>query len=267
MSRRVNKVVDMEVDEISLVDVPAAADAQVLIAKRATEEDQVPEIFDEQGQPVDPDSLALGQQVYDATGQLYEVVADEGDDDGNGDEDQDEELLDDESLELVGKRFTESLRTQLSKSFTDIERDEVIAKAAGRVAEAEARAIRAERIAKSEQTIRLEREYVEVAKGYNIPANPDELGPVLMRMAESMSDADCRVIHKALTGAGSTIFEEIGFIGGGDNVDPMAAAQAAVETAIAKSGASVSKEEALTEYFLAHPEAYDDYLRETAGRS
>lgn len=256
MTRRVSRLTDMEIDEISLVDRPAAPGAKVVIAKRATQEVHVPEIYDEQGNPVDPDTLELGDQVYDADGQLFEVVPD-----NDGDEYVDAADLEQE-LELVGKNFADELRTELSKALTDVERDEVVSKAFGRVAELESELQDTRRIAKSEQTIRLEREYVEVAKGYNIPANPGELGPVLMRMAETMSDSDCRVIHKALTTAGSTIFDEVGLIGGGDNADPMAQVDAAIEASIAKSGANISKAEATEAYFLAHPEAYDAFLLE-----
>jgi hypothetical protein len=255
MTRRVSRLTDMEIDEISLVDRPAAPGAKVVIAKRATQEVHVPEIYDKQGNPVDPDLLKLGDQVFDANGQAFEVVED------NDDEYEDAADLEQE-LELVGKNFADELRTELSKALTDVERDEIVSKAFGRVSELEAELKDTRLIAKSEQTIRLEREYVEVAKGYNIPANPSELGPVLMRMAESMSDSDCRVIHKALTTAGSTIFDEVGLIGGGDNADPMAQVDAAIDASIAKSGANISKAEATEAYFLAHPEAYDAFLLE-----
>lgn len=259
MAGRITRIVDMEIDEISLVDVPAAPGAQVLIAKRATEEDYMPEIFDEQGNPVDPETLQLGDQVYDANGQLLEVVPDDA-----ADELDDElEALVEEELEPVGKGFdVDELRESLSKALTDVERDEVVAKAFGQVNDLQRQLAEATAIAKSERAIRLEGEYVKVAKSYNIPADPETLGPVLMRMAETMSDADCAVIHKALSAAGKSIFDEIGLIGGGDNIDPMAAVDAVIEASIAKSGTPISKAEATAEYFAAHPEAYDDYLRE-----
>lgn len=259
MARRITRIVDMEIDEISLVDVPAAPGAQVVIAKRATEEDYMPEIFDEQGNPVDPETLELGDQVYDANGQVFEVVPDDA-----SELDEDAEALQEE-LEPIGKGFdVDELRESLSKAFTDVERDEVVAKAFGRVAELESQLREATTIAKSERAIRLEGEYVKVAKGYNIPTDPEVLGPVLMRMADTMTDADCAVIHKALTNAGKSIFDEIGLIGGSDNRDPMAAIDAAVEASISKSGTPISKAEATEAYFLAHPEAYDDYLAEKA---
>lgn len=261
MARRVTEVRDMEIDEISLVDVPAAPGAKVAIAKRAPEEDNVPEIYDEQGNPVDPDSLQLGMTVYDADGEAYEVVPE-------ADIDDELEELVEEELEPVGKSLgfdVDAFRSELSKAATDIERDEVVSKAFGRIAELEGKLSRAEEIAKAEQSIRLTREYVEVAKGYNIPGDPNELGPVLMRMAETMSDADCRVIHKALSSAGSALFDEIGYVGGGDNApDIMAQVDAAVDASIAKAKTGVSKAEATLEFFEQNPEAYDMYLAERA---
>lgn len=251
MARRA-QVVDMEIDEISLVDVPAAPGARVAIAKRAPEEDNVPEIYDEQGNPVDPDSLELGMTVYDAQGEAYEVVPDDA---------SELEDLEERELEPIGKGFdVDAFRSELSKSITDIERDEVISKAFGRVAELEEQLATATEIAKAEQSIRLTREYVEVAKGYNIPTDPNHLGPVLMRMAETMSDADCAVIHKALSGAGNALFQEVGFIGGGDNVDVMSQVDAAIDAAISKSGASVDRNQAVAEFFEQNPDAYDEYL-------
>lgn len=252
MARR-TAVVDMEIDEISLVDVPAAPGARIAIAKRAPEEDNVPEIYDEQGNPVDPESLELGMTVYDADGEAFEVVADT--------DDEPEAVVEERQPELVGKSFDlDAFRSELSKSITDIERDEVISKAFGRVTELEAQLAQATEIAKAEQTIRLTREYVEVAKGYNIPTDPNTLGPVLMRMAETMSDADCAVIHKALSGAGNALFQEVGFIGGGDNVDVMSQVDAAIEAAISKSGAKVDRSMAVAEFFEQNPDAYDEYL-------
>jgi hypothetical protein len=251
----------MDIDEISLVDVPAAPGARVAIAKRAPEEDTVPEIYDEQGNPVDPDALELGQTVYDADGEAYEVVPD--------DENDVDDLADDRELVEVGKSFrgfdADIFRTELSKAVTDIERDEVVSKAFGTISSLERELQETREIAKAEQNIRLTREYVEVAKSYNIPTSPEVLAPVLMRMAETMSDADCSVIHKALSGAGSALFAEIGYIGGGDNADVMSQVDAAIEASISKSGATISKAEATAEFFERNPEAYDEYLADKAG--
>jgi hypothetical protein len=160
----------------------------------------------------------------------------------------------------VSKSFADEIREELSKAATEVQRDEILAKALTGIAQAEARAEQAELIAKSEQDLRLEREYIEVAKGYNVPINPDELGPVLKRMTENMSYEDCSVIAKALEASGGMIFDEVGFIGGGDNVDVFSQVEAAIDGQIAKANGSVSKAHAVTEFFDGNQDAYEAYL-------
>lgn len=250
MTRRVKELTDIEIDEISLVDIPANQHARVAIAKRATKEDNVPEIYNENGELLDADLLEPGDTVFDAEGNAFEVVL------------EDVEVAEyDEEPELVGKNFADEIRTELSKAFSDVERDDVISKAMARVAELEARASVAEEIAKSERNLRLLGEYTEVAKGYNIPVDPQELAPVLMRMSETMSFEDCSVIHKALSNAGSRIFDEVGYIGGGDNLDIMSQVSAFLDEGVSKSE-SVSKADQVEDFFRNNPSAYDQYRAE-----
>jgi len=115
-------------------------------------------------------------------------------------------------------------------------------------------------IAKSEQDLRLNREYIEVAKSYNVPVDPEELGPVLKRLSESLSYDDCAVIAKALESAGNVIFDEIGYIGGGDNVDVYGQVEALIEDQIQKSDHGVSKSAAVTSFFDQNEDAYEAYL-------
>lgn len=256
MPRKVNVLTDMQYDEVSLVDKPAAPLGRVAIAKRATEEDTVPDIFNENGEPLDADSLKIGDIVYDADGEAYQLVEDE--DGGEG------AVSEEKEFASVGKSLSDSVRSELSKALTDIERDEIIAKAVGEVSKAEKRAVEAEKIAKAERDLRLTREYIEVAKNYNVPSDPGVLGPVLKRMAESMSYEDCEVIHKALSAAGETIYDEVGFIGGGDNVDVMSKVDAFLSERVEKSDTKVSKAQLTTEFFRENPDAYDEYLRDQA---
>lgn len=251
MPRKVKELTNIEIDEISLVDLPANQHARVSIAKRAPEEENVPEIYNENGEVLDADLLEPGDTVFDDEGNAYEVVLEDADD--YADEYETE-------YEPVGKSFADGVREELSKAFTDIERDDVIAKAMEQVSFLEQRAYQAEMIAKSERDLRLLGEYVEVAKGYNVPVDPRELGPVIMRMAESMSYEDCAVIHKALTSSGAALFDEVGFIGGGDNADIMSQVDAFLEQGISKSDGSVSKAEATADFFLQNPGAYDEYI-------
>lgn len=251
-SRRVKELTNIEIDEISLVDVPANQHAKVAIAKRASEEDIVPEIYNENGELLDADLLEPGDTVFDAEGNAFEVVLEDV-----GDEYV--EYADEFEGELVGKSFADEVREELSKAFTGIERDEVIAKALGQVDYLAARLEQAETIAKSERDLRLLGEYVEVAKNYNVPVEPNQLGPVLMRMAETMSYEDCSVIHKALSSAGAALYDEVGFIGGGDNLDVMSQVSAFLDADIAKSAESISKADAVERFFATNPEAYDQY--------
>jgi hypothetical protein len=258
MPRKVKELTNIEIDEISLVDRPANQHARVSIAKRASEEDIVPEIYNENGELLDADLLEHGDTVFDAEGNAFEVVLEDGE--------YEEQVSEDREPELVGKSFADEVRHELSKAFTDIERDEVIAKALGQVDSLSKRLQEAELIAKSERDLRLLGDYVEVAKNYNVPIEPTELAPVLMRMAESMSYDDCAVIHKALTTAGATLYDEVGFIGGGDNNDVMSQVSAFLDEGISKSDGSINKSAAMEDFFRTNPAAYDEYLLDQRNR-
>ena len=252
MTRKVKELTNIEIDEISLVDRPANQHARVSIAKRAPKEENVPEIYNENGEILDAELLEPGDTVFDGEGNAYEVVLEDADDHANESADE---------YEPVGKSFADDVREELSKAFSDIERDEVISKAMQKVGELEARAAQAELIAKSERDLRLMGEYVEVAKSYNVPVDPTTLGPVLMRMSEALSYEDCSVIHKALTSAGAALFDEVGFIGGGDNNDVMSQVSAFLDEGVSKSE-SISKADQVSEFFSTNPEAYDQYRSE-----
>lgn len=355
----VKNVTDMEIDEISVVDRGGNQFADVVIAKRADEEEDVPEefeLFDEHGEPVS--SLEDGAVVYDADGNAYqfeaddsvdgiELVLDDADVEDEADEVEVEAVTEDEpELELakgfadpflklsakakgiipkaggavksfaggvkgqagpgtsalnssanqaggfinrnkkplavgagvgaVGaggvavtankdglrKSFSEEVMEELSKAMTDEDRDEVLSKALGAVEEQLAEAAKYAEIAKSERELRLTNEYISKAAEYNLPVDPAELGPVLYRMVESMSHEDCAVIAKCLDAASSALFDEVGYIGGGDNADPL-------ERVNALAAESVSKNEELHKAFLDimddNPGAYDEYLAARRG--
>lgn len=319
MPRPIRAVSDMEIDEISLVDIPANQHAAVVIAKRATEEDSVADdqIYNEDGEAVDPSTLTLGDVVFDEEGQAFEVVPENEDDIPDDFDAMSEE--ESEEFEEVGKAgvpgmgafkagfskpmvptgkktnnafkagqhlgrnrgkygvvggtalgaggatalnksFADEIREELSKAVTDFDRDEIISKALESVEVAEARAYEAEMIAKSEQDLRLDREYIEVAKSFNVPVDPEELGPVLKRMSDALSYEDCEVIAKALEASGDVIFDEVGFIGGGDNFDVFSQVEAAIDSHIGKADGQISKAHAVTEFFDGNQDAYDAYL-------
>lgn len=244
MPRIVKQLTDMEIDEISLVDRPANQHARVLISKRDdSEEDLVPEIYNEEGIALDMDDLNEGDVVFDESGNAFVVT------------------LENEQTEEnapVGKSFSEELRESLSKAITDRDRDQVIAKAQSDLAAMAAKVDEAEKIAKAERDLRLVKEYEEVAKNYNLPVDSKELAPALMAIAEHLPYQVGEVIHKALTAAGS-IFEEIGKSGGNSNNDVLDMVENYIEQNVSKS--DISKAEAYEAIFDANPAAYDEYIR------
>src|SRR5262245_41617072 len=138
MPRPTKNLYDMEIDEISTVDKAANQYSRFVIAKRAPEEDEMPQLYNQEGSPLDEDQLEFGDIVYDDEGNAYEFVEDNG-------EDQEEPELETAS---VGKSaffeedkkeepssFSKSVLEELSKAYSDNDRDKVIAKALGRVEE------------------------------------------------------------------------------------------------------------------------------------
>lgn len=346
MPKPVRRLSNMEIDEISLVDKGANEHAMITIAKRAPEEEEMPELYTEDGNLLDENSLEDGDIVFDEDGNAYEFSVDE-----DGEYEPEEEEAEPEPVgkafegtreagralksgykigraaraagkgteggvnwpssqlgraygkkssgrrwaergvsaginrnqilggagaagaagggaygykhhkDSVGKSFSEGVMEELSKAFSDDERDQVIAKALGRVEELENKYSEAEEIAKSERDLRLTREYIAKAADYNLPVDPNELGPVLYRMAETMDYDDCAVIAKCLEGAGAMIFDEQGYIGGGDNQDIMSAVEARASEEIGKSAGASD----ITSVFDQTPEAYDEYLASQRG--
>jgi hypothetical protein len=265
MPKIIKNVSDMEIDEISLVDRGANQHALVTIAKRASdEEDNMPdiELYNEQGDLLAEDAeLSEGDVVYDEEGNAYELAFEDDEADDN-----------EEELEPVGKRYenpfslgqrrepvtksySQTVLEELSKAYSDEERDAVLSKAFGEMDQLRSQVAYNEEIAKSERDLRLTREYIAKADEYNLPVASEELGPVLYRMAETMSYDDCAVIAKCLESAGSLIFDEVGYIGGGDNSDVMSQVNAYAQTEIGKADS-----ESISKVFDENPDAYEEYL-------
>jgi hypothetical protein len=260
MPRR-NNLTDMEIDEISTVDKTANQFSRFVIAKRAPEEEDMPQLYNQEGQPLDEGDLEFGDIVFDDQGAAYEYVEDDGE----------EEDADEGELASVGKSaffeqhapssgsFSAQVMEELSKAFSDSDRDAIIAKALGRVDELEQSQRQSEQIAKSERDLRLTREYVSKAAEYNLPVAPDELGPVLYRMAETMSYDDCSVIAKCLETAGNILFEEVGYQGGGDNNDIYSQVEMHAHDTFGKAE-DFNEVSAINKVFDMNPNAYDEYL-------
>jgi hypothetical protein len=276
MPRPIRNLTDMEIDEISTVDKTANQHSRFVIAKRAPEEDEMPKLYNQEGQPLDEDQLEFGDIVYDDEGTAYEYVEDDGEGPTDEHQEQDEGQSAPE-LATVGKSaffekptpqtgsFSAAVMEELSKAYSDKDRDQVIAKALGRVEELEGALQENARIAKSERDLRLTREYISKAAEYNLPIAPEALGPVLYRMAETMSYDDCAVIAKALETAGEIIFEEQGYTGGGDNTDILSQVEAHAYDTFGKAE-NFDAISAVNTVFDQNPDAYDEYLRQQQNR-
>lgn len=258
--RRTQQILDLSVDEISLVDKGANRHARVAISKSADgEKEQEMDVFDEQGNPLDVASLEVGDTVYDESGDAYVL---EQDGDGEDYSDYEEQY----DPEPVGKSFgprnelLEDIQKSLANATTDRERDSIITKALGQVGELTRQVEIAKAASAHERTLRLEREYTDIAKSYNLPIEDDVLGGVLMRCAESLSEEDCEVISKCLDVAGQAIYNEIGLVGGGDNADVMSMIEAEMDGDVSKG--DFSREEVMADVFSSHPDLYDEYLNE-----
>jgi len=263
--RAVQRVTDMEIDEVSMVDRAANTSAAIVFSKRADQEESMPDYFDADGNPLDLSQFEEGDELEDEDGNRFVVAFDDGDDDGDGDA----EFADEGEYATVGKsafgtspddQIIASIRSELSKAVSEDDRDAVLSKAftslSKRAEQAEARLARSEQIAKSERDLRLTREYIAKAAEYNVPIDAEELGPVLMRAAEALSYEDCAVLNKALSAAGEMLYTEAGFDGIGAPEDPMAQIDAFLDDRLAKS-ADTSKASAMTAFFDDNPEAYD----------
>lgn len=254
MPKPATRLRDMEIDEVSVVDKGAAADALIAIAKRATQEVEMPSYTYEDGTVVTEDMLEEGDIVFDENGNAFEYVLEDDDFDA-----EQMEFEYDEELEPVGKAafgsFTDEVRQEIAKAFAGTGPDteavkELFSKAAAEIDSLRERAAYAEEVASFERDSRLTEQYISKAASYNLPIGAEELGPVLFRMAETMSYEDCSVINKCLTAAGATIFQEIGHVGGGDNDD--------ILTQVSKA-AEAGGVDTLT-VFDENPDAYSAYV-------
>lgn len=167
----------------------------------------------------------------------------------------------------IKKNFSEEISKALSEAITDSERDEVISKALGQMEDLAEIAKAAEDAAMEERDMRLDREYTEIAKSYAVGVDPEELGPVLKRLAEYMDYEDCVVIAKALDSASAAneLLDEIGTSGLGSNSNVLADVDSFLEQGVSKAFGG-TREEQVSKTFEMNPEAYDAYLAERSGR-
>ena len=165
------------------------------------------------------------------------------------------------SRDRVQKSFTEEVFEELSKAVTDADHDAIIAKALGEIEVLAEEVELAKAQAEYEQDLRVTSEYIDIAKSYPLGVDPEVLGPVLKRCAESLSHEDQLVLAHALTVGAEAIeksFDDLGVEGYGSNSDVFAAVESFVdENYIAKSAGD--KHSAIVKMFEERPDLYEEY--------
>lgn len=259
MKKSVSKLMDLDIDEVSLVDRGANQHSLVAFSKSLTEADSSEEsmsdtiaVFSETGTPVDVDSLNDGDVVFDAEGNAYEFQIDPEEDD----EAAEAEL----ELAGVGKSLSASILEEFSKAVTEKDREAVIAKAMDEVSKAQEIAKQAIAYAEAERDARMTDAFISKAAEYNLPVAPEVFGPILKAMAETLSEEQLDVLDNVFNAVGDALYNEIGFVGESSNSSVLDQVNALAGEFVGKS--DMSQAQALTAMFEANPAAYDAYISE-----
>ena len=168
----------------------------------------------------------------------------------------------------TGGRMHKSLGSQvledLSKALSDDDRDQVFAKAADRFDEIAQRNELLEQMVVGLYEDRDAEGYSQLAKSYELPVDPDEIGAIMVRASQSLSEADMGTLDRVVSSVGEiskAAFTEIGY-GGNVESDALAQIFAVAGDAVSKSDNGMSHEQAVTALFSANPDAYDQYEAE-----
>jgi hypothetical protein len=169
----------------------------------------------------------------------------------------------------VGKSLGDQVLEELSKAYTDDDRDKVIAKALDRVGEVSKRN---ELLEAAVERLVEDRDYSmfrEVAKSYDLPGSEDDIAGLLQRASATLPETDVAMLDRFFTQAGEfqkSYYEEIG-LNGGTESDTLDQIYGLAGQAVAKNAEmGLTTEQAVTALFAANPDAYDAYEAETRTR-
>lgn len=170
----------------------------------------------------------------------------------------------------ASKSLGHDVLADLSKAYTDGERDDVLGRAFEGVeyqlSKADARATRAEQIAKSLLDREELMEFGEIAKGYELPVDPMDLAPILQTIAKSgLNEAQLDLVDRLFHAAGEAIYAEQGFSGSNQSGVMELIGGEALEL-VGKADGDFTPEQAAVAIMAAQPGAYEDYLYEMQGR-
>lgn len=164
----------------------------------------------------------------------------------------------------VGKSLGTQVLEELSKALTDDDRERVFAAAAEQFDEISKRNEQLEELVLGLYDDRDAQGYAELAKSYELPVDPDEIGAIMFRASQVLPDSDLEVLDRVFSSVGQiskAAFTEIGY-GGGMESDVLAQIFAVAGEAVSKADSSLSQEQAVTALFSANPDAYDEYESE-----
>ena len=164
----------------------------------------------------------------------------------------------------VGKSLGTQVLEELSKALTDEDRNQVFAKAADQFDEISKRNDQLEELVMGLYNDRDQAGFSELAKGYELPVDPDEIGSIMFRASQVLPEEDLAVLDRVFSSVGAiskAAMTEIGY-GGGMESDVLAQIFAVAGEAVSKSESSMSQEQAVTALFAANPDAYDEYESE-----
>lgn len=322
MRKPVSKLMDLDIDEVSLVDRGANQHSLVAFSKSLSEASTLEDsmsvdvaVYSETGEEVDVDTLEHGDTVFDAEGNTYVVVDDPEDVEDDGDEvgknlaanpmgvkalraaakgkkagrnamqagrsamQSGKNYINNLSpaakygaaagaglaagvagTAALKKSFQDEILEDFSKAITDRDREQIVIKMADEVAKAHQVAEEALAWAEAEHEARLEEAYISKAAEYNLPISPAVLGPILKAASAVWTEEQIEEVDRLLTAVGDSLYNEIGFVGGGSNSSVIDQVNALAGDMVTKSGGS--REQLFTELLASDPSLYDAYISE-----
>lgn len=165
-----------------------------------------------------------------------------------------------------GASLGDAVLSELSKALTDSDRDEVIAKAMGTI---EAVAKANEDLRDEVASLRAERDaesFVELAKGYELPGDPEGIGGLMYRASQALAPEDVQALDRFFTATGeiakgAVFADQAGYDGYAES-DILSQVYAAAGDVVSKADTGLTQEAAVTAIFTANPAAYDEYEAE-----
>jgi hypothetical protein len=161
----------------------------------------------------------------------------------------------------VGKSAGSIVLDELSKALNDSDRDAVFAKAVDRFDEIDRRNDELEQLVVGLYNDRDAEGFSDLAKGYDIPGDTDEIGAILHRASQVLPQEDLATLDRLFSSVGKADFEQIGYDGAGES-DTLSQVFAMAGEVVSKSDSAMSQEQAVVALIEANPDAYDAYENE-----